>query len=274
MDDFKILLTGDYWHADFQDLIRDNQNATTLLPIENLLESANRDSDYSLIVIAQSRRNQFPNRLIEDLYLTRPQVPVVALSGSWCEGESRSGTPIPGLIRVYWHQWQGRLDSFCRQLASHQTATWQLPRTYSIADQILYDRRLSGAQFEGELVIGISALTPNSHEMLKDVCDSARLESVWVDALADDEELEVEPAVILADGNSMTNHLVERIRRIRTRFPAAATIVTLNFPRRYDFDVAQREGILRVVSKPFILSDLHSQIFEIATQGSEAGSAA
>ena len=257
MEDFKMLLTGDYWHADFQALTREFHNEIKLVPPGDFFELGELDSNCSLIVIAQSRRNQFDRKRIEWLFSAYPHIPLIALSGSWCEGESRSGSPVPGMIRVYWHQWRGRLGSFRRQLENLQIATWQLPKTLSSADRVLRDLPCAQIETDDRPLIGISALTPNSFGMFQDACNAAEFDMVWIETVGEEEVGEHVPELILLDGNSMSQHFVKRVRNVRRLYPASVMIAALNFPRQYDFVVAQQEGIVDVVSKPFHLSDLH-----------------
>jgi hypothetical protein len=101
----KILVTGDFWHTDFQKIVSKFDVPVTLVPfdkVETVVEQS-----YDLVVLAQSRRDQFLDSEVEELITNFPAAPVVGLLGSWCEGESRSGKPYPGVIQVYWHQWEG-----------------------------------------------------------------------------------------------------------------------------------------------------------------------
>src|SRR5688572_29710508 len=57
-----------------------------------------------VVFLAQSRREQFGADCIERLLRAAPLTRVVAIVGSWCEGETRSGVPLAGAHRVAWHQ--------------------------------------------------------------------------------------------------------------------------------------------------------------------------
>ena len=57
-----------------------------------------------LIVIAQSYPGEFTAAQVDRLRRHAPLARVVALLGSWCEGELRTGRPWPGAIRLYRHQ--------------------------------------------------------------------------------------------------------------------------------------------------------------------------
>ena len=133
-NDHHILFTGDFWHTDFQSIISSIDVPITLVPLEKSASVV--DQKFDLIVIAQSRRDQFSSAEVEKIQTTFSNTPIVSLLGSWCEGETRSGTPYPGLIRVYWHQWQGRYQKFVSQLADANLTDWHAPATSSIADRI------------------------------------------------------------------------------------------------------------------------------------------
>ena len=57
-----------------------------------------------LIVLAQTRPGQFSADEVDRLRRATPSARLSGLLGSWCEGEARSGTPWPGVMRTYWHQ--------------------------------------------------------------------------------------------------------------------------------------------------------------------------
>src|SRR4051794_21630350 len=61
------------------------------------------------IVIVESRPGQFSRREVERLHAAEPLARLVALLGTWCEGEERSGRPWPGVVRVPASSWRWRL---------------------------------------------------------------------------------------------------------------------------------------------------------------------
>ncbi|MEO2023653.1 MAG: hypothetical protein ABGX05_17660, partial [Pirellulaceae bacterium] len=56
------------------------------------------------IVLGQSRRGEFSQQDQEKMLRCAPLAEALVLLGSWCEGETRSGSPAAGWHRVYWHQ--------------------------------------------------------------------------------------------------------------------------------------------------------------------------
>ena len=61
-----------------------------------------------LIVIAQTFPGQFSHQAVERLRRLAPLARVVGLMGSWCDGEMRTGSPWPAVVRTYWRQWTAR----------------------------------------------------------------------------------------------------------------------------------------------------------------------
>ena len=258
----QILLTGDYWHSDFRQLLHDDSVLTTLIPHHDVSPAKIEQCECSLVVVAQSRRNQVDQDLLDDLMSHSPHIPVVLLCGSWCEGEMRSGSPIPGVLRVYWHQWRGRLFQFLNQLTSCKVATWNLPRTFSSSDGILNDLKSPSIPFDTAWLVGISAQTPNSYSMLQDVCQAANLRSVWIENLAMEQVNVLKPQLVMLDGNSLSPYFMDRIRKAKTMFRDSRLMATLNFPRQFEFEVGKQMGLDQVVSKPFNLRDVHLMMHE------------
>ena len=111
----RILVTGDYWHSDFKDLIAGSLVSTTLVTIDKFLHLTGsepsgstplvieEEGTFDLVVIAQSRQGQFDQSLIDAVKAFAGTTPVVMMLGSWCEGELRSDQPAEGVTRVFWH---------------------------------------------------------------------------------------------------------------------------------------------------------------------------
>ena len=265
MNDHKILFTGDFWHADFKTIISSIDVPITLVPIEKI--DSVSDQQFDLIVVAQSRRDQFSSIDVEKIQTIFANTPTVSLLGSWCEGESRSGTPYPGLIRVYWHQWEGRYQKFVDQLAQEELTEWHAPMTSSVADRIAS----SSVGPETSLVqcVGISAWSNTQHEMYADAVKCFGWKSRWVERGAWGGSRASLLSAVVIDADSWSGALSNRVNWLRTEFPRVPMVLTLNYPRENELDEISQSGISAVVSKPFELEDLR-QAIQLAVSGDPA----
>jgi hypothetical protein len=92
-----------------------------------------------VIVVAQAFPAQFSHRAIDGLRRAAPLARVLGLMGSWCEGETRSGSPWPATARTYWHQWPARCNRQLHRLATGETCSWALPPTATDEERLLID---------------------------------------------------------------------------------------------------------------------------------------
>lgn len=257
MEDHKILVTGDYWHQDFQHIVSGFGVPVTLVPIDKV-ETVS-ESSFDLVVIAQSRRNQFFTEDIEQIQEMVGGIPVVALLGSWCEGEIRSGSPWPGVIRVYWHQWKGHYERFAKQLADTGITQWHMPRTSTVADRIVSRRPLT-VNAEEIQYIGISAWSPTQHAMLDDAIKSLGWKSRWVERFMWDGETTKMISAICVEADGWSTSLQNRIKWLRSEIPNAPLVLLLNYPRESELEAIHDAGVSEVISKPFELDDLKSAV--------------
>ena len=257
----KILLVGDYWHSDFQTLIANVACATTLVPTEQLSDEHLADSSFDLVALAAARRDQFSHAWVESLRGKLAPIPLIALLGTWCEGEQRSGEPWPGVPRVYWHQWQGRIDFFLHQISSGGISNWQLPATANQVDCVVsHSAENMFSSDERKLTVGISAISDMHHQMVADASLAFAAEPLWIERHQSDNFADEPLSVIVVDGDSWDQDLQARINWLRNDLKIDSPIVLLlNFPRPSDLPGLHYTGITEVVSKPFQLSD-----FELA----------
>ena len=218
-----------------------------------------------LVIIAQSRRDQFELEVIENIQSRFGQSPIVAVLGSWCEGEMRSGHPWPGVIRIYWHQWAGRYEAFTQQMESHGISSWHVPRTssrggsnpcFTLARPRI--QKSNGLESVPGLELNLKWFTTPF--------ESFDWESRWVERCVWDATSAQLLNPICIEADSLTPELEQRIAWLRSEYPSAGFVMILNFPRINDVEDLAKMGIAHVVSKPFELNDLQAAIIS-AFQG-------
>jgi CheY-like chemotaxis protein len=251
----RLLLSGDYWHADFRDLVAGLSVPATLTPLEKI--EAMDTQRFSLIVIAQSRSNQFDQAAIDSIVARNPLTPVVMLLGSWCEGERRSDTPVAAVKRVFWHQWSGRFDDFTTAMNEQGISLWHSPPIETDADRIKAvqtDRPLTN-----QPVIGISALNQPTFETLSEAITSIGGRPKWVERTSQI-NLSASATLICIDADSADQALERRIQWVQKQLAHVPLIVLMNFPRRQETERLNQLGVTTVISKPFELAQLQTAI--------------
>jgi hypothetical protein len=126
----RVWLLGPIDHADFRDaanLLRCGAIVTTAA--ELTVDSAPPE----LIVVADSRPGSVDRREQESLRRRAPLASVVSLVGSWCEGELRTGRPIEGVTRLYWHEFPGWWRRQEALRAAGQCPEWIWPNDFGFS---------------------------------------------------------------------------------------------------------------------------------------------
>lgn len=214
------------------------------------------DSDPpDVIVLAQSRPGQFSLADVERLHAAAPLSRLIALLGVWCEGETRTGQPCPGVTRVYWHQFVARLGNSEDPL---NEPSWSLPRTSTDAERLFLATSSYRAQ-GGLIVIGTEdALTFDTlGEALADggfatmrVRRGERFRSVGA------------IGGIWDCSASVTEDQADLERFVGQLAPSPVLSI-VGFPRPSDFTAATAAGAAGVLGKPFLVADLLAEVSQL-----------
>ena len=278
----RILITGDYWHKDFQNLIAEIDVTATMMTLGSLLPEATDSSTdeglskFDLVTIAQSRQGQYDQATIDAIVERVGTTPVVMLLGSWCEGELRSDKPIEGVKRVYWHQWQGRFAEFIDELENEGVSAWHAPATTTDADHIqtITVKSLRAKTEEKSLAIGVSAWNAESYQVLADALKSFGWQPRWIER-SNWINMAASLDAICIDAGSQPDKTAQRLQGFQWLKEKAANIpmvLTMNFPRHQDVAELEKIGVTRIVSKPFELADLRVAIeAAVAASSTSAG---
>lgn len=253
MNETRVLISGDYWHDEFREILASFPTPVTLMQAARL--DSISDQRFDLIVLAQARPDQVPAATVEQIQAAHPTTPIVALLGSWCEGGMRSDVPWPGVRRIYWHQWAGRFDQFSKHLSESGITIWHQPGTATDADDSLANTTANTKRVDDTL-IAISAADQTQFEYLRDALEPHRWKACWVERASFTTDAVAHVTAICIDANSFTAELHSRIAWLDSIFGAKPTALLLNFPRTQDVDAAAERGIHEIVSKPFQPNDL------------------
>jgi len=129
-----------------------------------------------LVVVVQTRPGQIRQWEVEALHRAAPLARLVALLGSWCEGETCSGEPWTGVLRLYWHEFVSRVR---RESAGVRVwaKAWNLPRPGTEAERVDTSCRPLVPR-QGSIAIATSRHA--DYEGLAEACLQAGYATVWI----------------------------------------------------------------------------------------------
>ncbi len=251
-----LLVTGEYWLPELSESLAKTLVPSTLIASEKL--DAVAELRFTLIVLGQSRRNTIENAVVERLRADHPGVPIVVVSGSWCEGEKRSGLPLAGVNLVPVHQFGNRLARFLAQDPGDSNPIWQQPLTATESDRVR-DYRVNA---EAKAAIENCNLTiiGNRYEDSLAVSDMLKLYGLCPQIAEDIDCCDPSSKIICIEASGVDDDLLAKTRATRNRFPSAAIIAIAGFPRPQDRSALTQAGAGHVIAKPFLHSDLIESI--------------
>lgn len=210
------------------------------------------------IVLAQAYPDQFSAAAIDRLRDLAPLARLIAILGSWCEGEPRSGHPLPGVTRIYWHQAALRLRrEFPPSFASAGSA-WRLPPTATDEERLLAS--LPAPLPEGEGLVAIWTRLPEMEGLLSDACRRGGYSTVW---LHPRQPARVQGAVAaIYDGALLDAAGLAELSQLTAEISPAPVLALLDAPRIQDVRLARTIGAA-VLAKPFRVDEL---LFLLARQ--------
>lgn len=255
-----LLLVGDSSHSEFADAIKLMRASCRVIelmgPAEAIAWCKAADSPPALVVIAAARSGRFSEESVERLRQRLPLTPCVALLGTWCEGEMRSGAPWPGVERVYWHQWPQRFEQALGSLIAGRCGSWNLPVTSTAEERLLW--RSSTATQRRRGVVAIVADRAEAAEWLVATCRSLGWSAVWSSTwgLAKTRGIDV----VVWDAGLIMPETFDQLQDIRHSFSDVPVVVLTDFPRKDDNRRLTAAGATAVLSKPVSVNDLDWQL--------------
>ncbi len=256
MNELSILLLGDTRRTEFE---RARTVANSCGAVREFADVASAAAALAeahvvpdVIVIAQSFPGQFSHEAIDGLRRLAPLARVVGLMGSWCEGEMRTGSPWPGVVRTYWHQWTARCTRQLDRLAAGQSTSWALPPTATEEERLLANISERWPRCEG--VVVIQSRSQETADWLSAACRSRGLATVRQRSPA---TARVEGATAaIYDAANLCDGEYDELHHLAAAMRPAPVIALLAFPRVEDQQRALWAGAATVLSKPLAVDDL------------------
>jgi len=254
-----VLLVGDYGHRDFADAVgwlSDHCRLTRRHSVDAARSWLHDERPPDVMVFAQSRPGQLSQREIERLHAVSPLSRLVALLGSWCEGETRTGRPWHGLLRIYWHQWRPRMSIELLEVAISGYCVLGMQRTATASEQ--YERLAESVFPQRQGLVAIHTQTFQMYEALSDACDQGGLATVWIPPASPARSSGA--AAAIWDGISAASYEIGLLEEVVEQHTPAPVIALMDFVRGDDRDRALAAGASFAVAKPFLTNELLWQL--------------
>lgn len=203
------------------------------------------------IVLAQAYPDQFSAAAIDRLRNLTPLARWIAILGSWCEGEPRSGHPLPGVVRMYWHQAAVRIRREFPRRFEVQGSAWLLPATATDEERLLAS--LESPLPQGKGLVAIWTQQPEMEALLSDVCRRGGYATAW---LHPRQPAHVRGALAaIFDGASLDALGFEELKQLATDMAPAPVLALLDAPRIQEVRLARSLGVT-MLAKPFRVDEL------------------
>jgi hypothetical protein len=241
----RVRLLGEFDHPDFDDAI------TLLRGTAEIVDSP--DVAPELLIVAQSRPDALLATIIQSLRRDAPLTRIVALLGTWCEGETRTGRPWTEIERIYWYEFPAW---WRRQLAR--------PRDCGMHASII-EHPKSEIRNRAQGLVALSTRVPDTAAVLSEVLWAAGYATLW--------RQPGRPAAVVRgaaagiwDGHQLSDTEADDLAsfcRLLAR-DRAPVVALLDFPRRDRCEEARRVGAAAILGKPWLTIELLAAIAEVS----------
>ena len=250
------LLIGDFSSREFRSLRANIPRFADVTSVAGCTEAVgllrSEQAIFDLAVIAERWPGEHARGTLEQIQRESPIMRMVAVCGSWCEGQKRSGTPWPGMLHTTWHRWLPHWQDDLLRLSNHQLPSFGLPVAANEHERTLF--REFPSRSNGKL-IAIRSRREDMADMLATACRSQGYATAWLDPRY---PFRLEgPDAILWEGSP---HRLDDLQNTHHRYQRTPILALLDFPRIDDLERAIARGASEILAKPMHLEDLFSRV--------------
>lgn len=269
MPPFKsVLLIGDLHAPRVTQLRLFLERRTTVWAFDypqQAIAAANDEQAIDLILLAPSVRHAWQEDGLRALMAEWPLALAVMLVDSPLEGETRSGRPWPGLLRIYWTQfepqwelaerWQDETRRASRRDEDRPLLRWR-PPTELPEERVVTGPWPDRTEYvQGSIGhVWIHASRRENRETLTDVCQVDGWQVICVPP--DPSWSRGQVAVVLYDAMGHVDGRRRELEYIAQLAHGVPIVMLLDFPRYDEILAAEALGVVRVLGKPYRVEEL------------------
>lgn len=238
-----VRIIGDIDHAEFREAFELLQNTAQLV--------CDSTTSPELTIIAQIRPGLIDNSKVVTLRRASPLAGIVAVVGTWCEGEPRTGRPWPGVQRLYWYEFPAWWRRQLAVRAAGNCPDWaRQSGELRISD---FGFRISAEENRG--LVAIDTVRRETYVALADVLFRAGYVTIRFKIGQHGYALSGCLAGIW-EGGQLDEGEAKNLAQFCHAHGNAPVIALLDFPRRDCVDAARQLGAAAALGKPWLNRDL------------------
>jgi hypothetical protein len=232
-------------------------DAVTLGTLEEASAAAADAMPPEVLLLAQLRPACVEQSSVNAFQSAAPLTRVAIVAGSWCEGERRSGRPLVGAVRLYWHEVPAWWRRNLALRVAGSTPDWSQPGDPS--GMAVAPGHLHPAAGPPRGTIAIDAIDVASFETLADSLRAFGVTCSWIPRGRGDV---AGASAAIWDGGQLDPSECEALAALRARLgnDTVPIVALLDYPRAEHIREAQALGAAVVLGKPYSVASLVLEI--------------
>ncbi len=223
---------------------------STFADIESTIACLGTRRAPQALLMAQPRPGMHEQEQVNRFLATAPLTDVVVVAGTWCEGELRTGRPLAGVRRIYWHQLAGWLRRQEPGRPPSAAPHWAADARPAFGAESPFHETAALR----DAVVAVDAVDYATFETLDEGLRPYVRACVWTSRgrgeLGD-------ASLGVWDGGQLNGDELAALARFCERFggAAAAVVALVDFPRAEHLRLAAAAGAAGVMGKPYLVGE-------------------